>query len=69
MFYTRTWIDPDGKAFGKTKCRVTTVPAFRTLAHGYRHQYVLLGCKCDGCDWPNSDHRMQGHTKADEVTA
>ncbi len=60
VFFTRTWIAPDGKAFGKTKCRVTTVPTFMALTRGYRHPYVLAGCKCDGCRWPLTDHRMKG---------
>lgn len=36
VFYERQWRDPDGKMFGKTKCRMTTVPAFRRLVAGYR---------------------------------
>lgn len=31
VFYTRTWADPDGKAFGKKKLLTTTIPAFRRL--------------------------------------
>lgn len=69
VFFTRTWIDPEGKAFGKTKCRMTTVPAFKRLAHGYMHQFRLKGCACDGCTL-QYDHRMQGWTKdAEKVLA
>lgn len=57
VFYTRSWVTPDGKAFGKTKCRMSTVGAFRSLAGGYRHPFVLLECQCDGCD-RFSDHRV-----------
>lgn len=57
VFFTRTWVNPDGKAFGKTTCRITTVPTFRLLTQGYRHEFVLAGCKCDGCKWPFQDHR------------
>jgi hypothetical protein len=65
VFFTRTWITPDGKAFGKTKCRVTTVPTFLAMATGYMHDYELRGCKCDGCMHQN-DHRKQGWMEAME---
>jgi hypothetical protein len=39
IFYTRQWITPDGKQFGKTRCRVTTASAFAYRARGYRHEY------------------------------
>lgn len=57
VFFTRTWIAPDGKAFGKTKCRMTTAATFKTLVQGYRHEFVLAGCSCEGCRWPHCDHR------------
>ena len=41
VFYTRQWRDPEGRVFGKTKCRITTVPAFRGLTRGYRHPFEL----------------------------
>ena len=41
IFYTRRWRDPDGKVFGKTKCRVTTVGAFKSLVRGYRHEFLM----------------------------
>lgn len=66
VFFTRTWVSPDGKAFGKGTCRVTTAAAFATLAHGYRHPFVLAGCKCEGCDWPHHDHRSAGYWQARE---
>jgi hypothetical protein len=37
VFFTRTWVTPDGKAFGKPKLRMTTVGAFRTACRGYRY--------------------------------
>lgn len=43
VFYTRRWRDPDGREFGKNACRVTTVAAFRRLARGYRHEFVVKG--------------------------
>lgn len=57
VFYTRAWVNPEGKVFGKTKLRMTTAGAFTILTRGYRHSYVLVGCECQGCDWPYSDHR------------
>ena len=41
VFYERRWRDPDGKEFGKAKCRMTTVPAFRTLCAGYRVPFEM----------------------------
>lgn len=35
VFYVCRWIDPDGKAFGKGKLRITTVPAFSRRASGF----------------------------------
>jgi hypothetical protein len=40
-FYLRSFIDPDGRAFGKPKLRVTTSAAFRNLARGYRHEFEM----------------------------
>lgn len=59
VFYTRAWVNPDGKAFGKSKLRVTTAGPFRVLTHGYRHSYVLVGCDCVACAWPWNDHRKR----------
>lgn len=42
VFYERQWVDPDGKVFGKRNCRVTTVPAFRRLAAGFRVEFELV---------------------------
>lgn len=41
VFFKRKWIDPDGKEFGKSKLRMTTTAAFRSLCNGYRHKYEL----------------------------
>jgi hypothetical protein len=43
VFYTRSWIDPQGRTFGKTKLRMTTVGHFKTLASGYRHRDTRKG--------------------------
>lgn len=45
VFYERQWRDPDGKHFGKRKCRMTTVNAFRTLTSGYRVPFELAGAQ------------------------
>ena len=40
VFYTRRWVDPDGREFGKpNKLRVTTAAHFRSLLKGYRHDF------------------------------
>lgn len=41
VFYTRTWTDPTGQSFGKTKLRVTTTQAFRAMAKGFRYEYEV----------------------------
>lgn len=42
VFYTRRWVDPDGREFGKpSKLRVTTAAHFRSLLKGYRHQFEV----------------------------
>lgn len=41
-FYTRQFIDPDGRQFGKTKVRVMASSAFKRMLKGYRHPYLLL---------------------------
>lgn len=40
IFFTRRWVDPDGKQFGKPKLRMTTKAAFQRLAAGYRHHFA-----------------------------
>jgi hypothetical protein len=42
VFYTRRWVDPDGREFGKpNKLRVTTAAHFRSLLKGYRHDFEV----------------------------
>lgn len=41
VFFIRQWADPDGKTFGKSKLRITTQQAFRTLVKGWRHEYEM----------------------------
>lgn len=41
VFYTRKWIDPDGKEFGNPKLRVTTNQAFADRIRGYVHEYEI----------------------------
>lgn len=40
VFFIRTWVSPDGKAFGLRKLRITTLDAFRRRISGYR----VAGC-------------------------
>jgi hypothetical protein len=35
-FYTRQWVSPEGKTFGKTALRITTLEAFKRRVQGYR---------------------------------
>jgi hypothetical protein len=42
VFYVRQWIDPRGSTFGKTKLRITTAGAFKSLIRGYRHEFRLV---------------------------
>ena len=41
VFYTRQWQAPNGKVFGKSACRVSSITAFRSLVRGYRHDFNL----------------------------
>lgn len=41
VFFTRKWINPDGKEFGKNGCRMTTAGKFRRLVRGYAHAFVM----------------------------
>lgn len=42
VFFTRRWRDPTGREFGKTKCRCTTLQAFRRFTRGYQYEYRVL---------------------------
>ena len=43
VFYTRRWIDPDGREFGKAgTLRIATTGQFRRLLKGYRHPFEVL---------------------------
>ena len=35
VFFTRQWVGPDGKRFGKTALRIMTLPAFKRRAAGW----------------------------------
>lgn len=43
IFFTRKWVDPDGKVFGKGKLHITTQQNFRTLIKGYRIDFDMSG--------------------------
>ena len=36
VFFTRKWIDPDGKVFGKNKLHIMTVSAFKRRLQSYK---------------------------------
>ena len=42
VFYTRKWIDPEGKEFGSSKLCITTTPTFKRRVAGYYHNYRVL---------------------------
>jgi len=39
VFYTQSWIDPDGRKFGKNACRVMTLEKFRRRVRGFAIPY------------------------------
>ena len=41
VFYTQSWVDPHGKAFGKGTLRMTTLQRFAGMTHGYHHAFAL----------------------------
>jgi hypothetical protein len=41
VFYTRSWVDPDGRTFGKGALRITTAANFTKLRRGYRYPYAM----------------------------
>lgn len=42
VFFTRQWIGPDGKKFGKANLRIMTLPAFKRRAAGwFADPYVI----------------------------
>lgn len=41
VFYTRRWIDPEGKGFGSNQLKMCTVEKFRRISRGYAYPYRL----------------------------
>lgn len=41
VFYTRKWIDPDGKDFGKPGCKIATAEKFNRISRGYAVGYRI----------------------------
>lgn len=41
VFYVREWKTPDGKVFGKQRCKVMAQSAFKGLLRGYRHDFKM----------------------------
>ena len=41
IFYTRQWIAPNGKRFGKDNLHIRAIQSFRQLIKGYRYTYEI----------------------------
>lgn len=41
IFYTRQWIDPQGRTFGKNNLRITTLGNFNRMKQGYRYRQTV----------------------------
>lgn len=41
VFFTRKFIDPEGKAFGKGRLHIVTLEKFRRLTRGYQHPFGI----------------------------
>lgn len=41
VFYTRKWVDPEGKEFGKSRCLIATAEKFNRISKGYRIEYRI----------------------------
>lgn len=44
VFFTRSWRDPDGREFGKTKCHIKTAGSLRRRCYGgFGYKYRVAG--------------------------
>lgn len=43
VFYTRKFVTPEGREFGKGRLRIATVEKFRRLSKSYQCEYVIEG--------------------------
>ena len=41
VFFTRQWVSPDGKRFGKSRLHICTAEKFRRLIKGYAYPYGM----------------------------
>lgn len=41
VFFTRKYVNPDGKEFGKSRLHIVTLEKFRRIASGYRYPYGI----------------------------
>ncbi|PDT15875.1 hypothetical protein CO670_15370 [Rhizobium sp. J15] len=41
VFYTVSWVRPDGRPFGKKKLHIATVDKFRRLSRGFHLAYAI----------------------------
>jgi hypothetical protein len=42
VFFTREWVDPDGRTFGKRQLRVLGAAAFKRIATSFRVEYEIV---------------------------
>lgn len=42
IFFTRSWLDPSGKSFGKHKLCIMTKGAFKRRCSGFQHAYRIV---------------------------
>lgn len=45
VFYTRQWVDPDGRPFGKGGCKIATSEKFKRLTRGFRFPFTVDPCR------------------------
>lgn len=48
VFFTREWVDPDGRTFGKKALRMLGAQAFKRIASGFRVEYEMAKPKPAG---------------------
>ncbi len=41
VFFTVSWVNPDGRVFGKKKLHIATTEKFRRLSRGFRDEYYV----------------------------
>lgn len=57
VFYTRAFINPDGKPFGKGGLKICTLEKFRRIALRYQHRYGIGEPLAEPSDFRVADSR------------